>query len=178
MVHSHGFTLIEMIVVVAVIAVATGMFVPLVESRVSGARLKDTALRLHGVARYARAFAATRQRPCRLVVDLDEARFDFEVERTGEDGLRAFKPWRADGMRGGQLPKGVKFKDVRLGDETKRSGRGMVVYQPDGSATGAVVRLEGAAGSWTLLVEPWTARSRLVAGRVEDAPVDRIDLDL
>ena len=166
-----------MIVVVAVIAVATGMIVPMVASRVTAGRLADAAAQLLATAKYGRAYAVTRRRECRLVLDRDKGTFGLAIRKTSSDGASGFQPMQGAAVRPGVLPEGVKFAEVKLHGEARSRSTQAIAFNADGGATGAVVRLEGDAGSWTLLVEPWTGRVRLVKGRADELPSDRIDLD-
>ena len=67
-----GFTLIEMLIVVAVIAVMAAAALPAVNS-VTGANARAAAGELAGAARYLFETAALRHETCRLALDLDKA---------------------------------------------------------------------------------------------------------
>lgn len=58
-----GFTLIEMVVVLAILAVAVGLAVPLFGSRGAGAELNAAAIRLRTAIAEARATAIAEDRP-------------------------------------------------------------------------------------------------------------------
>src|SRR5919197_943677 len=67
----HGFTLVELMIVLAVVAVLSAAVVPTVKS-VTGANARAAAGELAGAARYLFDTAALRHETCRLVLDLDE----------------------------------------------------------------------------------------------------------
>ncbi len=69
-----GFTLIEMLIVVAVIAVLAAAAVPAV-SAVTGANARAAASELAGAARYLFETAALRHETCRLAIDLDRSAY-------------------------------------------------------------------------------------------------------
>src|SRR5512141_296215 len=75
-----GFTLIEMLIVVAVIAVMAAAAMPAVNS-VTGANARAAAGELAGAARYLFETAALRHETCRLALDLEKATWWAECTR-------------------------------------------------------------------------------------------------
>ena len=67
----EGFTLVELMMVLAVVALLSAAVVPTVKT-VTGANARQAAGELSGAARYLFDTAALRHETCRLVLDLDE----------------------------------------------------------------------------------------------------------
>jgi general secretion pathway protein H len=68
---ARGFTLVELIIAVALMAVLTAAAIPAVAA-VTGANARSAAGELAGAARYLFDVSSLRHEPCRLVLDLDE----------------------------------------------------------------------------------------------------------
>jgi Tfp pilus assembly protein FimT len=169
-----------LIVVVAIVAVLATLIVPRLHGSAGTARLRTGASRLLSAARYARAFAASRREPCRLVLDTEEHRYVLaRVEQT------ATQPARLRAMRTGigkaeHLGTGVRFGEVRirsLEPEASRRKMECIIFRPSGRADAAVVEVTDGRRTYSLLVTPHTGRAELVKGSVTELPDDRVDLD-
>jgi type II secretion system protein H len=90
-----GFTLVELLLVVAVIGILAIAVAPSVSTVLAGGRLRTAARELAGAGRYARTMALLNQTPVDLVVDLRGGRFSVvahdreELSRFGLSDLVA-----------------------------------------------------------------------------------------
>ncbi len=197
---SHrGFTLVELMIVVAVIALATAAVVPALNS-VTGANARSAAGDLAGTLRYLYDTAALRHVTCRMVLDLEGRAYWEEcakgrvgVARKAEEELddeelkRRFPdeedaeqrrllsqskfgafPDRLLGKR--TLPGDVGFGPIRVEGKADpvEKGTAYVYFFPGGQAQRAFVPVVDGSYLYTVVLEPFTGRARVVVGKVED----------
>lgn len=192
---SRGFTLVELLIVLGVIALATTFVVPALQS-VSGANARKAAGELAGSMRALFDMAALRHSRCALTLDLDgqawwadcgggraasggdaghaeslEDRFpderDEEIRRLLAKTQFGALEDRVVKKRG--LPGGARFGPVRV--EGRRDaieeGKAYVQFFAGGQAQRAYVPIVDGSNRYTIVVEPFTGRTRVVAGDVE-----------
>ena len=117
-----GFTLVEMLVVVTILALAAGVAMPMLARPSDTVRLTAAARDLVGALRTSRAAAVARNAEVALTIDVDRRTFESPV------ALRR--------SLGADLTAQLVFA------EPERRGRsGAFRFFPDGSATGGDVRL-------------------------------------
>jgi len=109
----RGFTLIELIVVLAIIAVAAVVVAPSISSGIASINLKSSVNHLAATMRYARTRAISQKNICAVYLYLDEGR--YSVIGAGQQITE-------------QLHKGVKFEEIRYGNETVRQGIGQFFF--------------------------------------------------
>jgi general secretion pathway protein H len=118
-----GFTLIEMLVVLAILAVTATFAAPLLSSGSEGARLEMASSELATALRVTRSAAITNNSQTTLMIDVDRRRFGSTVfpERSFAPNIEA-KLTFAKGIRSATSEGGFRFF-------------------PDGSSTGGEVTL-------------------------------------
>lgn len=137
-----GFTLIEVVVVLAVLALVAGMFALRGPPRNRVLEIRAAAAEVAQALRLARSQAIARNAPVRLVLD---------------PGRSA---WRVDGAPERALPPGVALAAQTAGAET--SGRlGAIRFAPDGSSTGGSIELSDGRRRMRLGVDWLTGRVTL-----------------
>jgi general secretion pathway protein H len=139
--RARGFTLLELLVVMVIVALLVALVPPLFSGAVPGARLKGAARDLAVELRYARSHAITRNQ-------------DMEVRLNLEPPAYAV-PGRAPRT----LPEGVKIQVVSA---TSRRVLQPTSYRvrffPDGSSSGAQITLSGGSRSYRIGVDWLTGR--------------------
>jgi general secretion pathway protein H len=131
-----GFTLIEMLLVLTILALTTTMIVPLVSGGSEGARLQMAASDLASAFRLTRSAAITRNRDMSLMIDVNKRTFNSAVV-----SQRAFAP---------DIDAKLTFA-AGLGSGTTDGG---FRFFPDGSSTGGDVTLS-LRGKQTRLCVDW-----------------------
>lgn len=122
--RQRGFTLVELIVVLGIIAMIMLLAVPRLGNLAPGAELRAAAEELRGDLRGVRNTALRESRETVLVIDLE----------TGT--------WRdATGAVCGALPKGMELALTVARQEQEGDTVGGVRFYPDGTSTGAKVTL-------------------------------------
>jgi prepilin-type N-terminal cleavage/methylation domain-containing protein len=158
----HGFTLIELSIVVLIIAIVTYFTFPRLRS-LSGAELSASTRRLAQTTRYLYEEAALRGTVLTLFFDLDrqqywvahpEERTGFPIEDTDLLARRV------------ALPEAVRITDVDIpGIGTITQGLVPSRFYPEGYADQAIVHLADADGhSYTVRVDPLRGRGEVFEG--------------
>ena len=194
---SQGFTLVELMIVVAVIGLLGAMVVPAVES-VTGADARRAAGEVAGATRYLFDTAALRHATCRLALDLEKRTWRAECA-PGPAGAPA-DPSRDDARALAERfpdeqdpePRRImarttfgRFKDRLVGEralpgktafgpvhvegrrEAVSDGTAYLYFFPGGQAQRAWVPVVDGTNRYTVVVEPFTGRARVVPGDVE-----------
>ena len=151
--QSPGFTLIEMLVVLVIIAGATLLAMAAFGGGMRGMQLHASAKEIASQLRFARAVAVSTGEPQDVVID-----------------PRA-RSWRGAKGRSGSLPgEGeVVFTGAgaaQFADAADGEGKGVVRFFPDGAATGGRVRLLANGAGWDVDVRWLTGE--VVMRRVQD----------
>lgn len=161
----RGFTLIELVVVVAVVAVITGAVVTGVGS-LRGASVQAEAGKIAVAVRYLYNLSVISGKNQRLVIDLDNQTYWGEAqdsadpcdsfllpgsddEEEGSDGdvtrNAGFAASESQLLQRVTLDKGIRFAKVHTThqDQPQQKGQAYVYFFPSGTAENAVIQLEG-----------------------------------
>jgi general secretion pathway protein H len=200
---SRGFTLVELMIAVAVIAVLAAAVVPSVAS-LSGADARKAAGELSGSLRYLFDTAALRHATCRMVLDLDQRAWGAECAprlvgvardqglaggRAGEEeDLESRFPDERDAerrrllaksrfgaftdrlLKHRELPGTTEIREVRVEGrrEPVTEGKAYVHFFPGGQAERAFIEVADGNNLYTVVVEPFTGRARVVTGALKE----------
>lgn len=171
----NAFTLVEIIVVIVLVAVLSGMTLLSLAGATASAALKESAGRLLRTAQYGQAYAVTRATHCRLVFDAEHGRFQLEREKDPVAEPGVWEPITADGVRAFTLPRGVTFGPMRIEAEGQQAPA--IIFTPHGEATPAAIVLTDNDESFTVRIAGATGRAELVAGATAELLEERYDLD-
>ena len=143
---SRGFSLIEIVVVIALIAGATALVAGLLNAGLPGQQLRGAARELAAQMRFARAQAIVTGEAQVLTLDVEA------------------HAWSAPRGRKGELPDAIEIIAVGARDDT--AGRGVATYRffPDGASTGGHVRLRRGEAEWRVDVAWLTGEVALARG--------------
>jgi prepilin-type N-terminal cleavage/methylation domain-containing protein len=158
----HGFTLIELSIVVLIIAIVTYFAFPRLRS-LSGAELSASTRRLAQTTGYLYEEAALRGTVLTLFFDLDQQQYwvahpeegtGYPIEDTDLLARRV------------ALPDGVRITDVDVpGTGTISQGLVPARFYPEGYADQALVHLADADGhTYTVRVDPLRGRGEVLEG--------------
>jgi general secretion pathway protein H len=131
----RGVSLIELVVVVVLIAAATGLGAVAMRSGLPGQQLRTAARELAAQLRYTRAQAIATGKPQRFVIDA------------------ATREWQAPGNRHGSLPDAITVTatSARL-EQPDRSSAGYRFF-PEGASTGGRIVLSRDRAAWQLDID-------------------------
>ena len=142
----RGFTLLEIILVMAIIALASLLAAAAMGGGFRGMQLKASARQIAANLRYTRAQAIETGRPQRF--EIDPARHT----------------WQAPKSHHGEIPPKleIEFTGAREAQSTgARSGIGAILFFPDGAATGGRIRLGSGKAAWDVDVSWLTGQVQL-----------------
>jgi general secretion pathway protein H len=155
--HDQGFTLLELMIVVLVIALALAVSYPSLSRGTSSIHLRSTARDILSTFRIAREKAVTEQTGMRVAVD----RVKQELVLNDDFG---------DGSRTYSLPKDVKIQRMALAGNEVVKGPLLVRFLPNGSSQSVEVLLKSDTGSYLRVVtDPITGGARVEPGPGENA---------
>jgi len=128
--RAPGFTLLEVLVVLLIIAMATTLAAMVFSGGLDGMRLRASSKEIAAQLRYTRTQAIATGMPQRFTIDPRSHR------------------WQAAGDRQGGIPRslGVEFTGAR--EAQPRAGEGGFLFFPDGASTGGRVQLSVKRAAW------------------------------
>ncbi|TAG06244.1 MAG: type II secretion system protein GspH [Betaproteobacteria bacterium] len=138
---TRGFTMLELLAVIIVLALVAALSPPLFSSGVTGAEHRAAARQVAQVLRFARTEAVAKR------VDVG-VEFDFEA--------RTFQ--LADARKKSKLPEGIALELTTTAAETKDEKRGSIRFYPDGGSTGGRVTLKNKERQFRIDIDWLTGR--------------------
>jgi prepilin-type N-terminal cleavage/methylation domain-containing protein len=180
----QGFTLTEILLVVAIIAMVAGLGGGYCVGTYKRLMVQKTARQLLLMATYARIMAVEQQRPYEMLLDAGNRGFLLATtEMNPQTGQTERIIVRDFYCRPVEFEGDIKFEDVKLELATSASSEGAdgeqkVVFLPNGSAESAVLQLGDGKSHYTLAVVAATGKATLYTGTTQDVDTVSVDLDL
>ena len=147
---TRGFSLLEVLLVVAIIAIASVLAAAAIRGSSPGIQLRAQAKEIAAQLRYTRAHAIATGQAQRFTID-----------------PRAHA-WTAPGDRDGDIPESMDVSFIGAREVQPRAGEGAIVFFPDGASTGGRVRLGIRGATWHVDVAWLTGEVRVA--RAEASP--------
>lgn len=143
---ARGFTLLETLLVVALLALAAALAAAAVSGGFRGMELRSTAKEMAAQLRYTRARAIATGQPQRFIVD---------------PGART---WTAPNGRDGEIPRRLSVEFTGAREVEPAEGQGAIQFFPDGAATGGRITLALDDAAWKIDVAWLTGEVTLSRG--------------
>ncbi len=139
-----GFTLLELLLVLALVGLITGVIMPRLGGSLSGVKLRSATNSVAAMMRYARSQAAAEQLPHQVVFDSGSGNV---VLRTAEDAGGG----AGSSLKVYELPAEVEIAGIKSGARAVfGEGKNGFIFYPGGSCSGGEVLL--AVGSRSYLI--------------------------
>lgn len=144
--RTRGFSLLEMLVVVSLIAVASLLAVGVLGGGIERLQLRSSAKEIAANLRFTRAHALATGAPQRFVID------------------PAARSWQAPAGRRGSIPGKLDVVFTGAREVQPRADEGAIVFFDDGASTGGRVQLRSGDAAWNVDVAWLTGEVRLHRG--------------
>jgi general secretion pathway protein H len=132
--HAAGMSLLELVLVVALVAVAGLLVAAVYGGALDGVRLRGSAKEIAAQLRHTRAQAIAGGRAQR-----------FEIDPVA-------RRWQAPRGRSGRVPESVDVQFTGARELQPAAGRGAIVFFEDGGSSGGRVQLRSGAATWRIEV--------------------------
>lgn len=164
----RGFTLVEILAVIVVVAMAAAIAVPNLSSTIRGQRLRDFYSGLRRLPTQASELAQRLGTPVNLTLTEEGGFLLQNADSDSDEGtaLATLEPVA-----------GVEFSGFRLNDEDVAEGEWIVSFYPDGTADRALLQLDEGGTSQLFRVDPKTSRGTLTYEDAESQPIEKWEAD-
>ena len=177
---NSAFTVVELIVVIAILSILTGMTVMRLGGRSRSGRLREASRRLLTAAQYARDFTTTRRRACRLTFDPNGS-YSLWYQSDPHNDPGKYSQITSGLARAEKLADPLKLSKIRVvsrsSTDPQATSASFITFHPTGLSDGAIIEITDGRRKFSLLIEPHTGRAKLVEGEVDELPNGRKDLD-
>jgi len=170
-----AFTLLELLVVLALLVILAGSIVPRMSGSISRRELREAAGRFAHTARTVRELAVARQQVCSVRIDLDRGGYCVatQADRSQPGQWRVIQTsW----LKARRWPKAADVAYHPTDGVTMRSGTQYLKFRPDGTSSGAAIRLARGQDAYRIVVHPHSGRVVCGDAGTDEFTPDRYDL--
>lgn len=169
---AKGFTLLEVMIVVALLAAITGVVLPSFTN--SNSKIKSEIRRLSTLTRQVRNVAKLKNQTFRIAFDLKQASSterelqQYWIESPSQNSPSGFAPDTSILKKPSTLSYGVQFEDIEIThlEEAVTEGLVYIHFFATGMTEEAAIHLSAKENRWTLAVHPLTGKSDIIANYV------------
>jgi prepilin-type N-terminal cleavage/methylation domain-containing protein len=161
--NSKGFTLIELVVVLFIVALLAALVMPRIGTFLSHGDTNKAIRQIRGMVRYLAGMSVSTRTQYQLQYDLDQG--TCWVSRQNADG--EFIEEKEILTRPLHLPSGVRFKDISTPRGVQREGVAYTAFSPTGWVEETLIHVEGGSAV-TIKLLPLTGDVKVYEGYVEE----------
>lgn len=140
--HASGMSLVEVLVVIVLVAAITGTLAVGMGVGSDGRQLRGAVREVVAQLRHARSQAVLQGQDAAFALDMQERR------------------WISPGGKSGRLPAALDVRAVVAEEAAEDENDARIVFHPDGSSTGGVIRLSQGDAEWRIEVLWLTGKVR------------------
>lgn len=149
-----AFTLVEVLVALALLAVAAGIIVPRMSRSMDRGELREAVGRFAHTAQAVRQYAMARRQACTMEINLDAGTYAVTVRSVGQQAA-ASQVMQASWLKVGRWPPTVRVSAYQTPDgSASRSGIQRLSFLADGTTSGASIRLAHGSDEYQVIVHP------------------------
>ncbi len=154
----EGVTLLELVIVIFVMALAMGVSYPMLSRGTAAFHLRATGRDVLNTLRYAREKAITQQQRMLITVDMEAQKVVLSDEL-------------GDGSRVLTLPRDVRIHQVFLAGQELRNVPLVIHFMTNGSSENAeIVLMSDKGGTVRVVTDPITGGARVLTSQRENVP--------
>lgn len=150
--NAGGVSLLEMLLVVALIAIASTLAAMVLTGGLDGMRLRSSTKEIAAQLRYTRAQAIARGEPQRFVID------------------PAAHRWYAPNDKHGKIPDSLRIEFTGAREAQPRAGKGGILFFHDGGSTGGRVQLSTGKAASRIDVKWLTGEVKVSRAQAQPSP--------
>jgi len=183
MARARGFTLVELLVVVALIALLGSLGGGMYAGTHNQLLVEKAARQFLLAAKYARIKAIEQGRPCELRLDAQVKKFMVTTTQwnaeTGAGEVVVVRDYYSKPveLEGNVTFEAVKIVSLAAGGMMEEEPQQRIRFRPDGSAESAVVQIGDGETHYTVAIVASTGKASLSVGTADEVKMAVIDLD-
>jgi general secretion pathway protein H len=162
--HKRGFTLLELMIVIAILGITLGYVAPRIQGSLFASSMDEATRGISAMIRYSRSLAIKEHKYYFLRFDISDSRIGIypRPETTGEQPLM---------LKQKRLPEGVEFSGIKSVYQSKKEqGEMDLTITPQGIVEQGVIYLEDPYGNaFTLVIKPFSGNLKVYDHYVEIA---------
>ncbi|MFW2331694.1 MAG: prepilin-type N-terminal cleavage/methylation domain-containing protein [Nitrospinota bacterium] len=157
----RGFTLIELVAVIAIIAIAAGLLLPRLPD-VTSARLNSSSRKISSTIRYLYDIAHSQNKTLRLSINRDDN--SYAISQLNNAGV--FEQAEFPLVKDSKFPDTINVDSAYTQSQGEiRGSYAYIYFRPDGLADFAIIRLiDLSERKMSILLNPLTGKAKLVEG--------------
>jgi prepilin-type N-terminal cleavage/methylation domain-containing protein len=179
--HGGGFTIIELLLVVSIIALMAGASGAMYFGTYKRMLVEKAAREVLLAAKYARVIAIEKQTRCKLLLDNTNNRYLLTVPGAGSQADGADNVITDQYAKPRQFAGDVKFEEIQITSRALASdgaAEDVVVFRPNGTADMTVLQIGDGKNHCTVYISAATGKGRIESGEAMETGLEVLDLDV